>query len=80
MRLTDLAGEGVVLHLGDRRYFTVNATGLTILKAMDLPCTLDDMIAAVLQEFEVSPDVAERTTREFLDHCLAANVVSVEPA
>ena len=30
LRLTALEGEGVVLHLKERRYFTVNETGLVL--------------------------------------------------
>ena len=39
LRLTAVDDEGVVLHLGSLRYFTVNETGLTILKALTEPRT-----------------------------------------
>lgn len=79
-RLTELAGEGVVLHLGQRRYFTVNETGLTILNALDKPRTFEELVAAILNEFDVERNVAEETTRAFLDHCLSTKVVSVVDA
>ncbi len=75
LRLTELAGEGVVLHLGAKRYFTVNETGLAILKALEEPREFDELVAAVLAEFEVEHDIARETTREFLRQCLDANVV-----
>lgn len=75
LRLTELAGEGVVLHLGERRYFTVNETGLAILNALEQPRTFDQLVASVLEEFDVEQDVAEQTTRAFLDHCVNAKVV-----
>ena len=77
LRLTELAGEGVVLHLGERRYFTVNETGLTILNALAEPRTFDELVAAVLEEFEVEPEVARQTTTDFLQQCIDANVVGV---
>ena len=46
IRLTDLAGEGVVLHLGSRSYFTVTETGLVILEALKQPRTFDELVAA----------------------------------
>lgn len=75
MRLTAVAGEGVVLHLGERRYFTVTETGLTILEALKAPCRLDEVVAAIMAEYDVGAEEAERTTREFLARCVEANLV-----
>ena len=75
IRLTELEGEGVVLHLKARRYFSVNETGLTILAALKVPRTFAELVAAILEEYEVSPEAASETTQAFLDHCLAAAVV-----
>jgi hypothetical protein len=75
LRLTALEGEGVVLHLRSRKYFSVNETGLVILEALKQPRTFDELVAALLAEYEVMPEAAAATTREFLDHCLATAVV-----
>jgi len=75
LRLTELAGEGVVLHLGEKRYFTVNETGLAILNALEKPRTFDQLVDSVLAEFEVEPEIARKTTQAFLDHCMNAKLV-----
>ena len=75
LRLTALEGEGVVLHLRSRRYFSVNETGLAILEALKQPRTFDELVAAILSEYDVTPEAAAETTRGFLDHCLATAVV-----
>ena len=75
LRLTALEGEGVVLHLKSRKYFSVNETGLVILEALKEPRTFDELVAAILKEYEVTPEAATETTRAFLDHCLATAVV-----
>jgi len=75
LRLTELEGEGVVLHLKARKYFSVNETGLTLLEALKQPRTFDELVAAILTEYEVAEAVAAETTRAFLDQCLAAAVV-----
>lgn len=75
LRLTSLEGEGVVLHLKERRYFSVNATGLTLLEALKQPRSFDELVAEILREYEVSQDTAATTTREFLAQCLASAVV-----
>jgi hypothetical protein len=65
----------VVLHLGARRYFTVNATGLRLLEELARPCTLAELTGALTGEFEVSEAVARDTTLAFLAKCLEAAVV-----
>ena len=40
LRLTALEGEGVALHLGTRRYYSVSESGLDILEALAAPRTL----------------------------------------
>ena len=80
LRLTALAGEGVVLHLGSKRYFTVNETGLTILTALEQPKTFEELVAAVCAEFDVDAAQAAETTGVFLDQCLKAEVIRVDGA
>lgn len=75
LRLTALEGEGIVLHLKERRYFSVNETGLTLLEALKQPRDFTELVAELLREYEVSEDTATETTRAFLDQCLAAAVV-----
>jgi hypothetical protein len=75
LRLTALEGEGVVLHLGSRRYFTVNETGLAILEALKPAATLEEIGNALVRRFEVSPEKAEQSARLFLDRCLGAKLV-----
>ena len=78
LRLTALEGEGVVLHLGARRYFTVTATGLTILEALAEPKTFEQLVDAILAEYEVDRARAESSAREFLDHCVEATLIIEE--
>lgn len=78
IRLTDLAGEGVVLHLGSRSYFTVTETGLVILEALKVPRTFDELVAAILAEYEVDRAHAEQSVQAFLDRCLTAELVRAD--
>ena len=78
LRLTSLEGEGVVLHLGARRYFTVNETGLTILEALASPKTFEELVDAILGEYEVGRDQAVESAREFVDQCRVADILIEE--
>ncbi len=75
IRLTDLAGEGVVLHLGSRSYFTVTETGLVILEALKQPRTFDELVDAILDEYEVERPHAVQSVQAFLDRCVLAELV-----
>ncbi len=78
LRLTEVDNEGVVLHLGSLRYFTVNETGLAILTALAQPRTMDQLVRAVTDEYDVTDDVAQATTRDFVDRCVDAKLLRAE--
>jgi hypothetical protein len=78
IRLTAVDDEGVVLHLGSLRYFTVNETGVTILNALEQPRTLAELVAAVTDEYDVTDAMAESTTRDFLERCMESQLVTTE--
>jgi len=80
LRLTALEGEGVVLHLGTRRYYSVTESGLDILEALAVPRTLDELVTVLTGKYEVSVDQATSTTREFLERGVRAGVLNVEDA
>jgi hypothetical protein len=78
LRLTALEGEGVALHLGSRRYFTVSETGVVILDALEVPCTLEVLVAAMTAKYQVDDRRAADSVRGFLDRCLRAGLVLAE--
>ena len=75
LRLADVEGDGVVLHLGTRRYFSVSESGLVLLQALEKPQTIADLVQALLERYEVSPEQAEASVRQFLETCRTANLL-----
>lgn len=69
LRLAALDGEGVVLHLGARRYFTVSETGLVLLEALEKPCTIEALVTALTERYEVDRAHAEASVQAFLERC-----------
>ena len=51
-------------------------TGRTILQALEQPRSLADLVKAVTDEYDVTDQVAEDTTKQFLDRCVEAKLVS----
>jgi hypothetical protein len=79
LRLTALADEGVLLHLGERKYFSVNDTGLSMLEAMREPQTLDELVQGLLASYETTEADARQSAQAFLERCLQASVIVPTP-
>ena len=56
----------VVLDLDTSEYFALNPTGSLIWTAIERGATVAELVTAVMQEFEVSEDVAVRDIEAFL--------------
>ncbi len=78
VRLTALEGEGVVLHLGTRRYFSVTETGLAILEALETPQTAEDLARALGARYAVTSDHAVASVQAFLERCRTLDVLLEE--
>ncbi len=75
LRLADVEGDGVVLHLGTRRYFSVSESGLALLQALETPRTIPELVEVLLERYEVTPEQAEASVRQFLDTCRTAELL-----
>jgi len=78
LRLADVEGDGVVLHLGTRRYFSVSESGLILLQALEAPRSVEDLVRLLVEQYEVTPEQAETSVRQFLDTCRTADLLVVE--
>ncbi len=78
LRLTALEGEGVVLHLGTRRYYTVSESGLDLLEALRTPHTLDELVDVLTAKYQVSAADAEAATRAFLEAGRRSGLLTAE--
>jgi hypothetical protein len=77
VRLTRLDEEGVALHLGERRYFTLNDAGASLLDALALPRTVEEMTHLLVAEFDVTSDVAAKSVVAFVADCASKGLVEV---
>ncbi len=78
IRITELDGEGIVLHLANRRYFTVSSSGLLILSALKTQQTFDHVVDILLGTYDVNREEASETATTFLAECAAHGMVVVE--
>ena len=77
LRLTALEGEGVALHLGSRRYYTVSESGLDLLEALVAPKTIEELVAVLTAKYEVSEAEAGTSAQAFVERGVRAGVLEV---
>lgn len=78
LRVTAVEGEGVVLHLGTRKYYSVSESGHDLLEALVRPRTLDELVAVLTDKYDVTAEQALAATREFLEHGRKAGMITSE--
>lgn len=62
-----LSDSGFVFDPMTGNSFTVNTTGLAILRQLQKGASLDELLQTLQDEFEVEPLIAERDVVEFAD-------------
>jgi hypothetical protein len=78
VRVAALETEGVLLHLGTRRYYTISESALALLEYLAAPRTADELATFLLDRYELTPERAATCVREFLERCRRAEVVCEE--
>ena len=55
--------------------FSFNAVASTIWAALDKPCTADELVSAIAEAYEVSPEKAREDIQVFLDEAQTAGII-----
>ena len=81
--LRDIAGEHILIPIGATALelnglITVNEVGVTIWKLLQNEVTFDEIIAAVLEGYEVEEETARADVREFLDTLIENRILAPE--
>jgi hypothetical protein len=74
----DLDGEGVVLNLATGTYFGLNPTATRVWHLIQEGKSSDEIVGALVDEFEVTDAAARADVSALLDELTAKGLVSVE--
>lgn len=74
---TKIDGEEVILHKESENYFGLNAVGTRLWESLEEPRTIDDLVATVREEFDVSEEQSRKDVESFVDDLEAANLIGV---
>ena len=78
--LREIAGEYILIPVGERvntfrGIMSLNGSGLLLWQKLQQDCTEEELIAAVLETYDVDPETAAKDVREFLDQLAQADVL-----
>ena len=73
----DLGGESAILNLSNGVYYGLDPLGARIWELIQQPRTVNEVKDAILDEYDVEPDVAERDLVALLTHLSDEGLVQV---
>ena len=72
---TTLEGEEVILHRDTETYFGLNEVGTRLWELLNEPHTVDDLIATIHDEFDVSKQRSSKDVQRFLVELEAVDLI-----
>ena len=73
----DLSGEAAILNLKTSVYFGLNTVGASIWKLIQEPRTVKEIKEAILEEFDVEPDLCEHDVLELLQELSTHGLIEI---
>nr|NIO42625.1 PqqD family peptide modification chaperone [Burkholderiales bacterium] len=70
-------GEAVLLHLGSRKYFTLNASGLTIWRGLDEGLSISEVSQRLVADHSIPEDRALAAVMRLVAELRDADLVQV---
>ena len=70
-----LGDETIMLNLSTSRYFTVTGVGTRIVELLADDTSLAELVGAIVDEYEVDPDNAQRDVSTFVERLRAAELL-----
>jgi hypothetical protein len=71
------AGETVLLNLNDEKYFALDDVGSRFWQLVEAGTTLDAVLAALMEEYEVDRQVLEEDLRSLINELVAAELLTL---
>lgn len=75
MMTADMNGETVMMDIESGKYYNLGEVGGRIWELLDEPKTFDDLISALVGEYDVSRQQCEQETRPFFSQLLEAGLI-----
>lgn len=73
----DIAGEVIILSAKDSMLHSLNELGTTIWKLLEKPRRVEEIVSALLEEYDVERAVLEKDVVEFLNDLMERKLVQI---
>jgi hypothetical protein len=77
---SELAGEAVIMSLRNGMYYGLDEIGAEIWKLIQQPRPVAEVCDAIMQVYDVTPDVCERDVKALLSQLIAEGLIEVHHA
>jgi hypothetical protein len=77
---TDFAGQTLMMSIAQGKYYAVDATAKRIWDMLERPLRLQEVVAALLDEFDVAPEQCNREVLAFAENLLRNGLIKEVPA
>ena len=74
---SELAGEAVILNLSSGIYYGLNEVGARVWELIQQPKRFSEVLDALVEEYDVQPEVCSRDLAEILRVLADANLVDI---
>ncbi|PZD97717.1 lasso peptide biosynthesis PqqD family chaperone [Paenibacillus sambharensis] len=78
--VTDMDGEKVMMSITNGKYYSLGEVGSRIWELAASPVSMEDIVSALLQEYEVDPAACRTEVAMFLEQLRREGLIHVAPA
>ena len=70
--------DTVMMHPESGKYFSLNPVATRIWEMLETPMSFEQIVETLLNEFNVSPEVCNKETREFIKTLIEKDIIEVK--
>lgn len=71
----ELDNHQVIMHINSGKYFGLNPIGKRIWELIEKPKNIEEIIATLLSEYNISPDQCKVEVQEFMDKGVECEII-----
>lgn len=76
LHAVDMDGEIVMMGVDQGQYFGLRDVAASLWRALAEPCTVDELVAAVVAEYDVAPEQCRPDVESFVAHLVEQSLVT----
>lgn len=75
---SDIDGQAVMMSIENNKYFGMDEIGTSIWNLLEKSPRFEDLISALMNEYEIDIHTCEADTKEFLEHLIKYDLIEIK--